>query len=79
MHSVVSTNVPCVIGLRLGAPRGAARPMRLFVRLRWISSQKNERGFNHRVTSIDLVQAKMEFQEKDPKYRVPIVAALDGG
>lgn len=30
-------------------------------------------------TNIDLVQAKMEFREKDPKYRVPIVAALDGG
>jgi len=30
-------------------------------------------------THIDLVQAKMEFREKDPKYRVPIVAALDGG
>jgi lipocalin len=30
-------------------------------------------------TNIDLVQAKMEFREKDPEYRVPLVAAPDGG
>ena len=30
-------------------------------------------------TNIDLVQAKLEFREKDPEYRVPLVAALDGG